>query len=161
MDDICQEAITRALEIAEEQAIDNPQGFLFGVTRNVMREELDKKSRSMIDFIDGFVLDEHVSPGQTSEQEIDQHRDMIQVGRLVATLPAQCQRVFVLKKVYGYSHQEIATRLNISVSTVEKHAAAGMKRFMAMKKKRGSDQLVPTVSSSKSTQVVNASGELP
>ncbi|MCB1674664.1 MAG: helix-turn-helix domain-containing protein [Halioglobus sp.] len=46
------------------------------------------------------------------------------------TLPAQCQRVFLLKRVYGYSHKEIARELGISISTVEKHAAAGLKRCL-------------------------------
>ena len=42
--------------------------------------------------------------------------------------PPQCQKVFVLKKVHGYSHKEIAKELEISISTVEKHAASGLKR---------------------------------
>ena len=33
-----------------------------------------------------------------------------------------------MKKVYGYSHKEIAGKLDISVSTVEKHVATGLKR---------------------------------
>ena len=46
----------------------------------------------------------------------------------VTTLPPQCQKVFVLKRVYGYSHKEISKKMKISVSTVEKHAASGLKR---------------------------------
>ena len=46
----------------------------------------------------------------------------------VRILPVQCRKVFVLKKVYGYSQREIAIELEISESTVEKHIALGMKR---------------------------------
>jgi len=46
----------------------------------------------------------------------------------VRKLPAQCRRVFVLKKVYGYSQREIAEELGLSESTVEKHVALGVRR---------------------------------
>jgi RNA polymerase sigma-70 factor (ECF subfamily) len=46
----------------------------------------------------------------------------------VRKLPAQCRRVFVLKKVYGYSQLEIAEELGLSESTVEKHVALGVRR---------------------------------
>jgi len=46
----------------------------------------------------------------------------------VSELPIQCRRVFVLRKVYGYSQAEIAQELGISVSTVESHIATGMHR---------------------------------
>jgi RNA polymerase sigma-70 factor (ECF subfamily) len=36
--------------------------------------------------------------------------------------------VFVLKKVYNYSQKEISEELGISVSTVEKHTALGIRR---------------------------------
>jgi len=44
----------------------------------------------------------------------------------VRQLPVQCRRVFVLKKVYGHSQQEIANQLGIAENTVEKHIAKGM-----------------------------------
>jgi RNA polymerase sigma factor (sigma-70 family) len=43
------------------------------------------------------------------------------VARLFTALPSQCRQVFTLRKVYGYSQKEIATRLSIPESTVEKH----------------------------------------
>lgn len=38
---------------------------------------------------------------------------------LRAALPAECQRIFTLRKVYGYSQREIAARLRIPESAVE------------------------------------------
>jgi RNA polymerase sigma-70 factor (ECF subfamily) len=46
--------------------------------------------------------------------------------RAVQRLPLQCRRVFILKKVYGLSQKEVAARLKISESTVEKQAAKGL-----------------------------------
>jgi RNA polymerase sigma-70 factor (ECF subfamily) len=44
----------------------------------------------------------------------------------VRTLPVQCRRAFVLKKVYGLSRREIAEYMGLSESTVQKHIAKGM-----------------------------------
>ena len=46
----------------------------------------------------------------------------------VRLLPVQARRVFVLKKVYGYSQREIAAELDLAESTVEKHVALAMRR---------------------------------
>ena len=53
---------------------------------------------------------------------------MLLFTEAILSLPRQCQRVFVLKKVYGHSHQEISSKLGISISTTEKHVATGLKR---------------------------------
>jgi len=42
-------------------------------------------------------------------------------ARLLGALSSQCRRVFTLRKVYGYSQKEIAHRLSIPESAVEKH----------------------------------------
>jgi RNA polymerase sigma-70 factor (family 1) len=41
-------------------------------------------------------------------------------------LPPRCREVFLLSKIDHLNHKEIAERLGISVSTVEKHVAKGM-----------------------------------
>jgi RNA polymerase sigma-70 factor (ECF subfamily) len=44
----------------------------------------------------------------------------------VAQLPVECQRVFLMRKVEGLRVKQIATRLNVSVSTVEKRLARAL-----------------------------------
>ena len=128
IEDICQETILRALEAEKIREIHNPRAFLFGVTKNIVRKKLDKESRSIIDFIVDFTPWENINNEPSVEECIDSRQKMYLFTEAVSTLPQQCQRVFVLKKVYGYSHKEIAGQLNISISTVEKHVATGLKR---------------------------------
>lgn len=128
VEDICQETIVRALEAEKSREIREPRAFLFGVTRNVVRKRLDRESRSVIDFIEDFAPRGYLPDEPSVEERTDSHERMLRFMEAVSTLPGQCQRVFVLKKVYGYSHKEIAEALGISISTVEKHVAAGLKR---------------------------------
>jgi len=57
----------------------------------------------------------------------------------VRDLPLQCRRVFLLRKVYDLSYQEIAKRLEISVSTVEKHMLNGVTKCSAYLRAHGED----------------------
>ncbi|MEJ0038593.1 MAG: sigma factor-like helix-turn-helix DNA-binding protein [Gammaproteobacteria bacterium] len=41
------------------------------------------------------------------------------MAQLARALPAACRKVFTLRKVYGYSGKEIATRLGIPEEAVE------------------------------------------
>lgn len=128
IEDITQETILRALQAEKSREIHEPRAFLFGIAKNIARKELHKKSQNLIDFIEDFDQQQDFSYDVNAEEDLDVRRRLLIFWEAVASLPPQCQRVFVLKKVYGYSHKEIASRLNISVSTVEKHAAAGLRR---------------------------------
>ncbi len=128
VDDICQETVLRALEAEKQRTIDSPEAFLFGVARNVVRKQLTKQSRSVIDLVDGLAPDEYAAEEPSLDRVLDERQRLELFTEAVATLPPQCQRVFVMKRVYGYSQRDIAARLKISESTVEKHVAAGLKR---------------------------------
>ena len=63
---------------------------------------------------------------ESPESELDSNQRFVTFCRAVGGLPEQCRRAFILKKVYGLSQQEIADRLGITQSTVEKHIAKGL-----------------------------------
>ena len=44
----------------------------------------------------------------------------------VAALPEKCRQVFLLRKVHGLPHKEIAERMSLSVSSVEKYLLRGI-----------------------------------
>ena len=45
--------------------------------------------------------------------------ELVRMAQLARALPAVCRRVFTLRKVYGYTGKEIATRLGIPEEAVE------------------------------------------
>ncbi|PCI51686.1 MAG: RNA polymerase subunit sigma-70 [Alphaproteobacteria bacterium] len=128
IEDITQETIMRALKAEKKQTIEEPKAFLFGIARNVARKELDKKSKSLIDYIEDFNAERYIANEPSQEESLDSRQRMLLFAEAVSTLPAQCQKVFVLKKVYGHTHHEISKKLEISISTTEKHVASGLKR---------------------------------
>lgn len=145
IEDITQETILQALKAEKTTQIEQPRAFLFGVARNVARKDLTKKSKSIVDFVEGFADKAHICNEPMPEEIFESRQRMLVFAEAVATLPAQCQKVFVLKKVYGYSHREIAKQLGISISTTEKHVAAGLKRcgdFMDRRMREEEDKIM-------------------
>ncbi len=59
---------------------------------------------------------------------VDLHRRFEAFCAAVDSLPPLCRRVFVLRKVYQLSHEEIAEVMGLSRSTIEKHVAKGLIR---------------------------------
>jgi RNA polymerase sigma-70 factor (ECF subfamily) len=50
-----------------------------------------------------------------------------QIHAVIEQLPHKCREVFLLSRINNLSHQAIAEKLNISVSTVEKHIVKALK----------------------------------
>jgi RNA polymerase sigma-70 factor (ECF subfamily) len=73
------------------------------------------------------VIDER----SNTEQELETQRELEALGTVVAALPPQCRRVLIMRKIFGFTHREIARHMDISVRTVEKHLAKALQRCQA------------------------------
>ena len=128
IDDVCQEALLRLLEATKRRAVRNPGAYLFGIARNIVRRRFERNSRSLVDLVADFTPDDHVGDGRPLDDIMDEQERIARYDEAIARLPPRCRRVFVLAKVYGYSHREISKMLNIAVKTVENHVATGLRR---------------------------------
>ena len=62
----------------------------------------------------------------TVEQKVSASERRNALLLVVNQLPPKCREVFVLRWINGLSQRDIAEKLNIAVSTVEKHLAKGL-----------------------------------
>lgn len=60
-------------------------------------------------------------PPVTNPVQIRDQPEVMELARLTSRLPVSCRRVFTLRKVYGWSQQEIADRLHLPDQAVERH----------------------------------------
>lgn len=130
IDDILQESFLRAYEAEKKRKIEEPKAFLFRVTKNLILSDFEKHSAKVTDYLEDLTetqIDEKAGQTQSLEDSVTAQRALGQFCEVVASLPTQCRRVFVMKRVYGYSQKEIARELGIAESTVEKHLIKGMR----------------------------------
>jgi RNA polymerase sigma factor, sigma-70 family len=138
-EDLAQEAFVRAFAAESAQPISSPKASLFKVARNLALNERAKAVNAttlpLEDFAETPVIEDVAQVALDDEMEARQRIDML--ADAIATLPPQCSKVFLLRKVHGLSYKEIAKRLGISVSTAEKHAALGLLRCSEYLKQHG------------------------
>lgn len=131
IEDIVQETYVRICQIENKENITSPKSFMYKTARNLA---LDYQKQANIRLVDGVesteVLEQLLSEHHKDEmyENTLKNNEFADFCEAVRLLPIQCRKVFVLKKVYGYSQREIAAQLNLSESTVEKHISTGMKR---------------------------------
>lgn len=141
IEDILQEVFLQTWNIEKKQEIQLPKSYLFRVARNMALKELKKKSRQINAYIEEVNPEELVCNETFTENEVDLNERLVLFEKALATLPPRCRNVFVLRKIFGFSQKEIARRMNISVSTVEKHIINGIQRCNVYMKTHDVDKL--------------------
>jgi RNA polymerase sigma factor (sigma-70 family) len=136
VDDLLQEVFLRAYAAETRGPILLPRAYLFRVAKHAALNELARRKNSATQSVEDFAEPDVVGSGNQPgvEQQVEGRRRLALFANAVAALPDQCRKVLVLKKVEGLSQREIAKRLGIAESTVEKHLAKGLlmtRDFMA------------------------------
>ena len=143
IEDIVQETYVRICQLDNHDSIQQPKSFLMKTARNLAFDHLKRAETRLAEGVDDESAYHGCSDGEKDHtfEQAASNEEFAHFCEAVRQLPVQCRRVFVLKKVYGYSQKEIARELEISESTVEKHIAQGFKRCAMYMKRMNNGQL--------------------
>ncbi|WP_084380096.1 sigma-70 family RNA polymerase sigma factor [Pseudomonas mucidolens] len=125
-EDVVHDAYVRVLERASDTPIEQPRAFLYRTALNLVIDGHRRNTLRRVEPLDVLDSEERFfSPSPQVGLDHRQRLDML--GRALAELSPACRESFLLRKVEGLSHPQIAERLNISRSMVEKHIVNAMK----------------------------------
>ncbi|MCX5581680.1 RNA polymerase sigma factor [Kaistia terrae] len=117
--DVIQDTFLRIQRIPAGAEIHNARSYLYRMADNQALDHLrERQSRQRY-----FSSDEYVDPADDSpspEAIVDYRQRLTLLQQAIAELPARQKEVFLLHKFDGFSHSEIAERLGITRSAVEK-----------------------------------------
>jgi RNA polymerase sigma-70 factor (ECF subfamily) len=120
-EDLLHDTFARIIAAESWREIDSPAGFAIRTARNVVYDALRRQKVVAIEFVADVgafgLADDTADP----EATLVARDELKRLRAIVEALPTQQRRVFTLRKVYGLPPGEIAERLGLSVSTVEKH----------------------------------------
>lgn len=133
-EDLIQEVFLRLARRADFQSIKCLDGYLFEIAASVFQDRLRHRHSRAMDLHEEY-RDGH-SPEEFSPERVLIGKESVgQVAQALLELPERVRVAFVLHRFEGLRHPEIARRLGVSVSAVEKYVI----RALVFIKKRMND----------------------
>lgn len=126
-EDLLHDVFARLMTYAGWREIESARAFALTVMKNnVIHAARRRKivSIHVIAELDGIGVADDM-PG--ADRVLEARDELRLLSELIRRLPPKCRQVFTLHKIYGLSHAQIAVRLGLSVSTVEKHVIKGLR----------------------------------
>jgi RNA polymerase sigma-70 factor (ECF subfamily) len=133
-DDLVQEVFLRLSKRSELEAIENVQGYLFETAANVLRDRIRRRAVRQAGNHVEYDETAHIVEDFSPERVLVGKQMLADVVSAIQELPERTRTVFVLQRFEELSYGEIAKRLGISVSSVEKHM---MKAIAHLAERRG------------------------
>ncbi|MDW5418343.1 sigma-70 family RNA polymerase sigma factor [Iodobacter sp. CM08] len=122
--DVVQEAYARVLASPHATATAGVGALLYTTAKNIVIDQYRQNNARQYDDIERMEL--MASSADEPERRVAGRQSMQQLIQLIETLSPRCKEAFVLYKLDGLSHAEIAAKMGISINMVEKHIINGM-----------------------------------
>ncbi len=142
IEDLLQETFIKTFEAEHSTSINVPQAFLFKTAKNLAINELSRRARHKsqavadIDSLTVLVAEREEHDGDPAAKAAISER-LARASKAVDRLSPRVREVFLLRHVEGLKQREIARRLGIAESTVEKHIARGLAQIALSKLNQG------------------------
>ena len=136
IEDLIQEVFLRLAKRGSLEDVDKVGGYVFETASSVLNDRLRRKrSRHEADH-EAFDGQQHGDVDFSPERVLLGKEALVRATAVLLELPERTRMVFVMRRLEGMRYLDIAARLGISVSAVEKH----MTRAMAHLVQRMGDQ---------------------
>lgn len=124
-EDVLQQVFIKLWQLRDSGVIkDNVRGYLFAMTRNSIMNYVRDKNRLLQR---NYRLSQEISEEEQDIWVMADKNDLIsEMKKAIDGLPPQQKRVANLR-CEGFSNQEIASRLHLSLNTVNSHYTKGLK----------------------------------
>ena len=125
-EDVVHDAYVRVLERSSDTPIEQPRAFLYRTALNLVIDGHRRNALRQVEPLEVLDSEERFA-ASTPHTSHDHSLRLELLERALAELPAVCRDSFLLRKLDGLTHVQIAERLGISRSLVEKHIVNAMK----------------------------------
>jgi RNA polymerase sigma factor (sigma-70 family) len=150
-EDIAHDAYLRVYPLAKKDSAEHPEALLYVTARRLAINRLKRRGISPISReTPDYDTAASTSPGV--EQQVMARQELRLLEQAIADLPEGCRAVLLLRKIEMLSHREIADRLGIAVSTVEKQHARALRLLRAALPEETMGGGIPSASSDRATR---------
>jgi RNA polymerase sigma factor (sigma-70 family) len=122
-EDLLQETYLRVTRALSERAIEHLEPFVFQTARNLALDHLRARriqARTLLEDVPVDVVESVAAPLSSAEDAAHAEQLLERLNMSLAQLSPRQQRIFILSRLHGHSYLEIAEKLEVSQSTVQK-----------------------------------------
>lgn len=132
LEDMVQEVFERLIKRggASELERQNLSAYVFETASSVLTDHLRKKVTHHSDAHEPFDQNQHGGADFSPEHVLMDRQQLARATAVLLELPERTRVIFVLRRLEGMRLGDIATRLGISVSAVEKHMQRAITHIM-------------------------------
>jgi RNA polymerase sigma-70 factor (ECF subfamily) len=126
------------------QHVHDPKSYAFQVAGSVVIDNLRRMKVVSIASVPDLDTLEVVSEEPSPERQVIDRDELHRLAGMIARLPGRVRDVFTLRRVYGLSQRQVAEKLGIAESTVEKHMARGFLLMLEQFRDGGKQAVYPS-----------------
>jgi RNA polymerase sigma factor (sigma-70 family) len=139
VEDMVQDVFVRIASRNSTEPVEHLAGYVMKTAASVLADRGRRQTTHM--------AAQHIAfdPEHHGDEEIDPERvfsgkeDLRAATAALLSLPERTRRIFILRRLEGLRHREIAQRIGVSVSAIEKHMVIAIRHLAAeLEKRRGS-----------------------
>jgi RNA polymerase sigma factor (sigma-70 family) len=122
-DDLVQEVFIRLLKSGRVAEVIDLRGYLFQTAASVLTDRARKRRSHHAEMHEPFDQAQHDHGGFAADRVLIGEETLTRTARALLHLPERARTIFILSRLEGLRYQDIANRLGISLSLVEKQMA--------------------------------------
>lgn len=139
VDEMVQEVFARIVARDSTEEVRHLGGYILKTAASVLGDRARRHASRMAGSHIAFDPDHHGGQEIDPERVLSGKEELRAATMALLSLPERTRTVFILRRLEGHKHRDIALRLGISVSAVEKHFARAIAHLsLEMEKRRGS-----------------------
>jgi RNA polymerase sigma-70 factor (ECF subfamily) len=128
-EDLTQEVFLRLVRRPGGADIDNPEAFLFSAAVNLLRDR-SRRRKTFQNHLTETELRQDRFEGISPERVLDSRQALRAAMQRLDELDERTRDAFVLHRLEGWKHAEIARAFGVSVSSVEKYIIKALAHLM-------------------------------
>jgi len=127
-EDVAQETWLKLHERGNPESWQEPRAVLYTTATNLGTDIQRREALANRLFARDGAGTRACAPGADPQAQVQAESELSSVAEALEELPAQCREAFLLSRLDGLTHVEIARRLNVSTKTVQRHIERALRR---------------------------------
>lgn len=131
IDDLVQDVFLRIVKRGGAEHLERFDGYVFETASSVLKDRHRRRQARRSDRHVEFEPERHGGSGPGPDSVLAGRQALRATTVALMELPERTRTVFVLRRLEGLGYREIALRLGLSVSAVEKHMLRAVRHLLS------------------------------